>query len=137
MKNRSGPEDELFKIGIIVFFAGGLLMLLFKTATRYLPPIPCLFSAFLGIYCPGCGGTRAVEALFHGHFLLSLWYHPLVPYTAVIYCGFMLSHILNKLGVKKIHGWKFHNWYLYAAVGIIVVNFLVKNVLRICFGITM
>lgn len=134
---KNSPEDELFIIGIVAFFVGGGLMLLFKTATHYLPPIPCFFSNFLGIYCPGCGGTRAVEALFHGHFLLSLWYHPLVPYTAVIYLGFMITQGLHRIGVKRVQGWKFHIRYLWIALGIIIVNFIVKNILRLCFGILM
>ena len=32
---------------------------------------PCLFHTVTGYYCPGCGGTRAVCALFQGHFLIS------------------------------------------------------------------
>lgn len=138
MKRKKELEDQLFEIGLvflIIAVAGFILYEFVLKSVIYVRP--CLFSTFLGIYCPGCGGTRAVEALFHGHFLKSVWFHPLVPYTAVIYTGFMGSHALNRLGLKSIRGWKFHNWYLYAAVGIIAVNFIVKNVLRIGFGIEM
>lgn len=138
MKKSKTLEDQLFDIGLVFFFlflAGFLLYKIFLKSV--LPVRPCLFSTFLGIYCPGCGGTRAVDALLQGHFLKALWYHPLVPYTAVLYGGFMAGHAFSRLGSKKIHGWKFHNWYLYAAVGIVVANFIVKNVLRIGFGIYM
>ena len=43
---------------------------------------PCFFYQYTGLYCPGCGGTRAVLALLQGHVLQSLWYHPLVLYIA-------------------------------------------------------
>ena len=46
--------------------------------------IPCLFQLMTGLYCPGCGGTRAVKALLAGHPVLSFLYHPLVLCTAVI-----------------------------------------------------
>ena len=45
--------------------------------------IPCLFQLMTGLYCPGCGGTRAVKALLAGHPVLSFLYHPLVLCTAV------------------------------------------------------
>ena len=50
---------------------------------------PCLFRAVTKIYCPGCGGTRAVYLLLTGHPVLSFLYHPIVLYTvfACIYIG--------------------------------------------------
>ena len=89
------------------------------------------------MYCPGCGGTRAVRALLQGDLLLSLWYHPLVIYTVVIFGGFMITHTLEKFSVPHVKGWKFHNWYLLVALGIVVVNFVVKNVLLLAFGIAL
>ncbi len=99
--------------------------------------LPCVLNAFFGIYCPGCGGTRAVEALLHGHILLSLWYHPLVLYTAVLGGGFMITQTLARLKVPHIKGWRFHDWYLYGAAGILFGNCILKNVLRLCFHICM
>lgn len=136
MRKEKALEDQLFEIGLVFLVIAAVGFILYESVLKPVITVrPCLFDTFLRIYCPGCGGTRAVSALFHGHFLKSLWYHPLVPYTAVLYGGFMGSHALNRLGMKKVRGWKFHNWYLYAAVGIIAVNFVVKNVLRIGFGI--
>lgn len=138
MKNRKTLEDQLFEIGLVFLFitAAGITVYELYLKNRIVFP-PCVFNTFFGLYCPGCGGTRAVEALLHGHLLKSLWYHPIVLYTAVIYGGFMGSHMLKRFGVKRIKGWKFHNWYLFVAVGIIAVNFIVKNILRIRFGILM
>ena len=45
---------------------------------------PCLFHLLTGLYCPGCGGTRAFRALLAGNLLLSIRYHPLVAYMAVV-----------------------------------------------------
>lgn len=138
MKKKKELEDQLFDIGLVFLLIAVAVFILYQLVLKSVIKMrPCLFSTFLGIYCPGCGGTRAVEALFHGHILKAVWYHPLVPYTAVIYGGFMMSHMLNRMGFKKIKGWKFHNCYLYAAVVIIAVNFIVKNLLRIVFGIMM
>lgn len=45
---------------------------------------PCLFHLMTGLYCPGCGGTRAVRALFRGDLAMSFQYHPLVLYMAAV-----------------------------------------------------
>lgn len=39
-------------------------------------PPPCIFRKATGIYCPGCGSTRALRALFRGDFLAALRYNP-------------------------------------------------------------
>jgi hypothetical protein len=33
---------------------------------------PCLFHAFTGLCCPGCGATRALHQLAHGHMTAAL-----------------------------------------------------------------
>lgn len=131
-------EDELFRIGLTALAAAVALAVLYQCILRdYLPEVPCFFSTFLGFYCPGCGGTRALTALLHGHFLRALWYHPFVPYFAFVYFGFLMTQGLHKLGIKGMRGWKFHNWYLWGGLAILAVNFIVKNVLRLIFGILM
>lgn len=137
MKKRLSLEDELFYISLAALPLGVGAICLYRYLTVILPPIPCFFNTFFHMYCPGCGGTRALSALLHGKILLSVWYHPLVPYTAVIYLGFMITQGLHRIGVKRVQGWKFHIRYLWIALGIIIVNFIVKNILRLCFGILM
>jgi len=137
MKKRT-LEDELFLIGWILLIIGGAIAgLYFGLLRHYLPEIPCFFVALLGLYCPGCGGTRAFMALMQGKVLLSLWYHPVVLYGVVIGGGFLITQSLHRLGLKCIKGWKYHNWYLYGMIIIVVCNFLIKNLLKLVWGITM
>ena len=56
--------------------------------------MPCLFQMMTGLYCPGCGGTRAVRALLSGHPVLSFLYHPVVPYMASVAVWAAVSWIL-------------------------------------------
>ena len=138
MKKEKTLEDQLFEIGLVFLPVSALLAFLYLKWLREIIPVPpCVFYTYLGLYCPGCGGTRAVYALFHGQLLKAVWFHPLVPYTAFLYVGFMGSRLLQKLHVPGIRGWKFHNWYLYAAIGITAGNFILKNVLKLAFGISM
>lgn len=140
MERQKSLEEGLFSAGLVVLAvaaAGIPLLLLFLTG-RDLSHSDCGFQLLLGMYCPGCGGTRSVYALLHGHVLQSLWYHPLVLYVTALYLAFMITWTAAKLhlfGIKK--GMKFRAGYMYAMLVIIGVNFIVKNVLKICFGIIM
>lgn len=138
MRQQESLETELFRIGLTALAAAVALAVLYQCILRhFLPPVHCFFDRVLGIYCPGCGGTRALSALLHGHFLKALWYHPFVPYFAVVYLGFLLSQGLERLGIKGVRGWKFHYWYLWAGAAILAVNWIVKNILRLGFHILM
>ena len=72
---------KISTISSLKFFAGAVLgfailcalavLFFFNPATHGFYPV-CLFRALTGLYCPGCGGTRAVYQLLHGHVLLAL-----------------------------------------------------------------
>ena len=97
--------------------------------------LPCLFRVMTGLYCPGCGGTRAVQYLLQGRLLLSLRYHPLVLYAllavAVEAISFALAKVWGDRGLYVGH----EKFLVYGAVWIAAVNFAVKNLLLIVWGI--
>lgn len=89
---------------------------------------PCMLHRLTGYYCPGCGGTRAVKALFQGKILLSIYYHPIVVYTAAVGGWFMVSQTIERLSHGKWHiGFHYRDIYLWIALAIVVLNCLVKN----------
>lgn len=45
---------------------------------------PCPFHALTGLWCPFCGGTRAVWAAVHGHFKLMMHADALLPLMVVV-----------------------------------------------------
>ncbi len=89
----------------------------------------------LGIYCPGCGGTRAFKYLLKGQILESIYYHPVVLYGAAFYIIFMFSRIVEYISKGKVKGIKWRNIYLYIAVIIIVINFVVKNIALLRYNV--
>ena len=139
MKRERSLEDNLFYLGSIflgISLVAGALFYYVLLPQLSLPP--CVLYTYFGLYCPGCGGTRAFISLLHGHFLQSLWYHPLVPYSALLFGAFMITQALARLTrFRYFHGLRFHNWYLYAALGIVGVNFILKNVFLLVWGIAL
>ncbi|MBN1816568.1 MAG: DUF2752 domain-containing protein [Sedimentisphaerales bacterium] len=81
--------------GLIAFAAGALCLFLFDPATiRFYPD--CLFHRWTGLYCSGCGSTRAIHALLHGKILDALDLNPLMVIA--------LPFILYGLG-RQLYGW--------------------------------
>lgn len=89
--------------------------------------MPCFWHAISGLYCPGCGGTRAVIWLFTGHPILSFIYHPLPIYCLITGCIFLYGRITAAFthGKKNIlHG---STIWIWGALTLIVLNFIIKN----------
>ena len=97
--------------------------------------MPCLFHLLTGLYCPGCGGTRAAVYLLHGQVVKSFVYHPLVLYTVLV----VAAEAVTALAAKKLKKPKLYlgqeTTFLYIGAGIILVNWIAKNVLLVGFGI--
>ena len=143
MRNRareSSIEDKLYYIGLGLLFplfvVGPLVVNLLLPHIEF-PDKQCMLLMVTGIYCPGCGGTRAVISLYKGQIWESFCYHPMVLYGVIVYLIYMLTHTMDRFHIGKIKGMKFRPIYLYGALIILVINFLIKNILKLCFGIFM
>lgn len=69
--------DNLYYCGIVLPLAGILFLALLRLLKIPLNHIllPCIFHKLTGLYCPGCGGTRAVYWLLKGN----------VAYSFIVY----------------------------------------------------
>lgn len=104
---------------------------------------PCLFRSVTGLYCPGCGGTRALKYLLRGDIGRSLWYHPLVGYMAVVMLLEFLGWIWrrgdkrrekNKL-IKAAGFLENYEMEVYVGIGIGAVNWVIKNWVLLEWGV--
>jgi len=95
----------------------------------------CWFYRNFHIYCPGCGGTRALMALFQGHVIQSLYYHPAVPFAAISVTLYLLSQTLWRIRGRR--GWVLHysNRWLWALLAMLLGNCAVRNLLWFQFAI--
>ena len=136
MKRQGKPEtnkkaeDIFYVTGLILAAAGGLFWYAYQRLgfrlEHYIPP--CIFRQVTGYYCPGCGGTRAVYALFSGHLIKSFYYQPFVLYAVVVGGCFLLSQTVERLSKGKLAiGMRYRDCYLWIALTLIAINFLVKN----------
>ena len=131
-------EKVLYWIGIAILFVTMILVILVKMLDIHLSEFfpGCLLLRFTGFYCPGCGGTRAVIALFQGQFVKSFFYHPLVIYVAAVGGWYLISHTIELISKGKYSiGMRYRDIYLYLAAALILINWIVKNLLIFLLGL--
>ncbi|NMB33558.1 MAG: DUF2752 domain-containing protein [Clostridium sp.] len=59
---------------------------------------PCVFNKITGLYCPGCGITRALHCLFHFRFYQAFRYNALI----IIFPPFFLLYLFLRYKKKYI-----------------------------------
>lgn len=86
------------------FFAAAALIYLYFTGEGEGAGIPCVFYQATGLYCSGCGASRALRSILHLDFYQALRYNAIftfaLPLIAAYFGAFFLSYI--RFGKDKI-----------------------------------
>lgn len=133
MKGRPITDREAFPALWITAVALLLCYLLWRAVGR--PTVSgCWIYSTYQVYCPGCGGTRALTALAHGHLLRSAYYNPAVPLAGVTVALYLTTQTLKRLrGCGRALHYSVRWPRTLAAV--LLINCLVRNLLWLGFGI--
>lgn len=131
-------EDQLYILGWSILALAALLAVILRVLHLSLTDIfpSCILYRFTGLYCPGCGATRALMAFVKGHPVQSFLYHPAVDYVGVICVWFMISQTIEKITHGRIRiGMKYHDYYLWILLAILILHCLIRNILKLFWGI--
>ena len=86
------------------FFAAAALLYLYLTGEGEGAGIPCMFHKITGLYCSGCGTSRALRSILHFDFYQALRYNAVftlgLPFLAVYFSALAASFI--KYGGDRI-----------------------------------
>lgn len=138
MEQKYKIENKVFLIFSIFFIIFIVYFLLYHTYNWkfQIPYSTCLFHDMLHLYCPGCGGTRAVEALLDLKLMHSFLCHPIVLYMAGVSLYYYLfafyTFVIKRNG--KIY-YKISTILLWIGLWIVIIFFIVRNILLIFFKI--
>lgn len=66
------------------------------------PICPCMFNIVTGLYCPGCGMTRAVHSLLHFKFYQAVRYNILIILIPPLLIIYLFMDYVGKCELKKV-----------------------------------
>ena len=111
---------------------GGILFYFSPLDSPWYPRCP--FLLLTGLYCPGCGSTRACYYMLHGEWGLSLRYHPMIlpviPLMIVLFYRFFYEETTGK-------EWKIPGLYTISIILLIlfILFFVLRNIPVACFDL--
>ena len=65
------------------------------------PILPCIFNKITGLYCPGCGMTRAVNSCFKFEFYQALRFNALLFIMPIGLAAYYFAYHTKKLKIAK------------------------------------
>ena len=122
LKNNKNRIINIF----ILFIAISLFFILFILKIE----IPCMFKSILGISCPGCGMTRAINEIIHLRFIEAFKFNilsvPLVIIASISFFAIIYDIIKNSdIFIQFVD--KEFTRYKYIILSIVFITFVINN----------
>lgn len=96
---------------------------------------PCGLKTFFHLYCPGCGGTRALEQLLNFRLVESFLSNPLVLFMAVTLIYYWLKTLILLMVKHGDARFRIHMGVLWAFLIIMIGFCVIRNFLLLNYGI--
>jgi len=110
-------------IAIAVIAVGAVLLFCVEPARVWFLP-KCMFHELTGMYCPGCGMTRATHHLLHGHILTAL--HCNAIFTLALPC--VVAYGIWRWTGQPERALSWRPVYVWLLLGVVAVFGIVRNI---------
>lgn len=125
-KNKISPKFIVMTIiGIALLIA---LFFFDPSESSFYPP--CIFLTLTGKYCAGCGCTRAIHALLHGHFYEALDHNALITLLMPILIYFLISDFRKRFFGKYLPLAKYKTAIFIIFAVITIAFWIMRNIPR-------
>ena len=111
-------NDRTKFIGIGALFAVAAAVVFAIDPARVSLFPPCPLHRYTGLWCPGCGTTRALHQLFHGNVATAFRFNPL---------AISLLPVIGYLAVRREEGLLKPVW-IWTLLGVVVAFGVLRNI---------
>lgn len=135
-KRRRLQEGQGFYIAATIFLVMGILFAVICDVFHLQFPLssPCFLDEQLHLYCPGCGGTRALFALMRFSLAESVLSNPIVLYLVFLFLYYYIGTTLAVLAKGRRIYFRPGYWMIWIGVLLIIWTGVLRNVLAIRYG---
>ena len=102
--------------GLAAVVAGCVLLYFNDPRTAGFFP-PCPFFWLTGFHCPGCGSTRAIYSLLHGHIVDAIGFNPVLVFSIPV-----IALLLAR------PEWGRKPWVPWCAFGVLAAHGVLRNI---------
>ena len=110
----------------LLLIAGSVYLFVFEPGRTGFFPV-CMFRFITGLTCPGCGTTRALHEILHGHFQNAFMLNPLllvaIPFLVFAFARYCLTVLRGSTPRKNA----LPAPYIYALFFIVVGFWIFRN----------
>lgn len=124
--NDSGGQDRRLSLALALVGVAALILVSVPSLAAFKPP--CFFRAISGLYCPGCGTTRAVSAVLGGDLVTAARMNPLLLLLGPMLGYVLLRDSLGVLGVLQPPARSAGVWVPVALAVTVVLFWVLRNV---------
>ena len=125
-------KNKVIRIIFFLFLVILLILGIFAydyITVNYNLSIPCIIHKCFGVYCPGCGLTRAANALLRLNFYEAFRYNTLSIVLLPALFVFLVVVIWQFVFKRKDFAVKLNIFYLVIFAGILVIYGVLRNIL--------
>lgn len=134
----SKAEKRIFVLMSVLLALGLVFLLIYHLANiRFYDPqgSSCGLKMYFHLYCPGCGGTRALDAFLHGHLIHSFMLQPVIMYLFTYFLSYYIPALFLQTGLrKKKINYNFYLYELFGLLALIILFFIGRNLLLVYAG---
>ena len=120
-------RNYIFWPGSALLAAGAAVVYHWNPETAGFFPV-CPIYALTGYYCPGCGMTRALHQLAHGHVAAAFSYNPLLVVSMPLIVYWVVSQTFLVLSGRTLPRIHVPDKLLWVALAGVVVFGVVRNI---------
>ncbi len=122
-------KKRILIVAAAAFIAVAALLYLYFTGEGEGAGIPCMFHQITGLYCSGCGASRALRSILHFDFYQALRYNAVftvfIPFIGIYFCALSCSYIrYGKDGISE----KIPMKLLYGVIVIALIYGILRNI---------
>ena len=126
----SGMEKDR-KVVLTAIWAGVIAVTVYlyivNPATFRFHP-KCPFYVTSGLYCPGCGTSRALHQLLHGNLKAALDYNPFAVIVLPYLVYSLISYTLLVMRGRQLPGRLWPGWIIWSFIGVLIAFWILRNI---------
>ncbi|MBN1902778.1 DUF2752 domain-containing protein [Candidatus Sumerlaeota bacterium] len=105
---------------------GGIFLYLVPPGKESVYP-PCTFHSLTGLYCAGCGSTRALHHLLHGRIIKAISNNILTVFLLIPLAWFGVHHLRYMITGVRRHAPDLKMKYAWILIGLIILYTILRN----------